>query len=318
MIKEPKRMREEPSVLGASLAAVRDEQPSDERLAALAARLSAAGAAVDFRPAAKLGSPAETAAPAPALARATPWGRRALALSLLALAGAGLVTWAAAERGHPTAPPDAMERVATTRPTTSSTPSVVTAAPPSDAIPAPLAAPRTRDARSSADERGDGIPQAGSPGPSAFPAPEPPVGPSTTARQELVKPAPKASATANGATEREPRTARSPASRPATTASETNPGAPLTEGNVVTSELEFLKRARSALAADPAQAFALTERCRAQYPSGDLAQEREYIAISALVRVGRSSEATSRAALFRMHYPSSAYLPRLARLLGEP
>src|SRR5262249_38726679 len=57
--KEPKRMSEEPSALGASIAAVREQQPSDERLAALAARLDAAGASVDFRPAVKQSPAAE-------------------------------------------------------------------------------------------------------------------------------------------------------------------------------------------------------------------------------------------------------------------
>jgi hypothetical protein len=86
---------------------------------------------------------------------------------------------------------------------------------------------------------------------------------------------------------------------------------------VIQSEIELLKQARSALAPDPLQAFALTERCRAQYPNGTFAQEREYIAITALARLGRTSDAQGRASLFRRRYPSSAYLPRLARLLGE-
>ena len=94
-------------------------------------------------------------------------------------------------------------------------------------------------------------------------------------------------------------------------------GAPLAANTAVVTEVELLKQARSALSGDPLQAFALSERCRAQYPNGAFAQEREYIAISALVRLGRTDEARSRASLFRMHYPSSAYLPRLARMLGE-
>ncbi len=94
-------------------------------------------------------------------------------------------------------------------------------------------------------------------------------------------------------------------------------GAALADNTVVVSEVELLKQARSALGPDPAQAFALTERCRAQYPSGGFAQEREFIAISALYHMGRAEEARSRLALFKMHYPSSAYLPALTRLLGH-
>ena len=94
-------------------------------------------------------------------------------------------------------------------------------------------------------------------------------------------------------------------------------GAPLADNTATVSEVELLKEARSALAADPVQAFTLTERCRAQYPNGGFAQEREFIAISALLRLGRADDARSRVSLFKMHYPNSAYLPRLTRMLGD-
>jgi hypothetical protein len=94
-------------------------------------------------------------------------------------------------------------------------------------------------------------------------------------------------------------------------------GGPLAENTVVLSEVELLKQARSTLGPNPLEAFVLTERCRSQYPNGSFSQEREYIAISALVRLGRTDEARSRASLFRMRYGNSAYLPRLERMLGE-
>jgi hypothetical protein len=83
------------------------------------------------------------------------------------------------------------------------------------------------------------------------------------------------------------------------------------------SEIELLKQARSALSADPLRAVALTERCAREFPRGTFAQERDFIAISALTRLGRSREASARAAAFRASYPRSAYLPQLRRMLGE-
>lgn len=319
MSKEPKRMSEEPSVLGASVAAARDTKPSDERLAALAARLSAAGAHVDFRPPAPAERAAETAPPAARLERAAPWGRRALVVGLFALGGAGLVTAKLARRSSPAPAPSAAATPLTTR----AAPDVS-----SEAKQAAPHEPEASRANPSANERMEGAPRFAVP--SA--APEPAAPPSAPTPRELVTRAPNASTSATPSTSarasanpnakpsgaQTAHAGRSAAGRLATSTSDGNSGAPLAASNVVTSELEFLKRARSALAADPAQAYALTERCRAQYPSGELAQEREYIAISALVRLGRGSEASSRAALFRMHYPSSAYLPRLERVLGEP
>jgi hypothetical protein len=135
-------------------------------------------------------------------------------------------------------------------------------------------------------------------------------------------------ATASAAPSRSPerqrdsaRSEREPARSTTTSSAPSSDGVSsgrLADDTVVPSEVELLKEARSALGVDPARAFALTERCRARYPSGSFAQEREFIAVSALYRMGRSEEARSRLSLFKMHYPSSAYLPALNRLLGEP
>jgi hypothetical protein len=83
------------------------------------------------------------------------------------------------------------------------------------------------------------------------------------------------------------------------------------------SEVELLKEARRVLAGDPERALMLTRRYGAEYPHGTYAQERDFIAISALARLGRTAEAKSRGAAFRARYARSAYLPQLERLLGE-
>jgi hypothetical protein len=77
------------------------------------------------------------------------------------------------------------------------------------------------------------------------------------------------------------------------------------------SEAEFLERARGALAKSPAQALALANLHRSRFPGGVLAQEREVIAIEALKRLGRTEEATRRAADFARRYPGSAYRLKL-------
>jgi hypothetical protein len=82
------------------------------------------------------------------------------------------------------------------------------------------------------------------------------------------------------------------------------------------SELELLRRARDALPSDPAAALSIADVDRARFPSGPLAQEREVIAIDALTRLGRGSEARSRAKDFFDAFPSSAYRPRILALVG--
>ena len=53
-----------------------------------------------------------------------------------------------------------------------------------------------------------------------------------------------------------------------------------------------------------------------RFPDGMLVEERELIAIEALLRVGRREMADARAMRFRDAHPSSVHLPRLDRLLA--
>jgi hypothetical protein len=79
------------------------------------------------------------------------------------------------------------------------------------------------------------------------------------------------------------------------------------------SETALLRDARLALNGDPARALALTEQHRRDYPNGGFSQEREVIAITALGRLGRTSEAKSRADRFRSAHPTSPYIDRVNR-----
>jgi len=77
------------------------------------------------------------------------------------------------------------------------------------------------------------------------------------------------------------------------------------------SEAAFLERARAALSTNPSLALSLANQHRSRYPSGVLGQEREVIAIEALKRLGRTSEAERRSSEFSNRYPGSAYRQKL-------
>lgn len=81
-------------------------------------------------------------------------------------------------------------------------------------------------------------------------------------------------------------------------------------------EIELLRRAQDALTASPADALRAAEDHARAYPRGMLAQEREVIAIDALVRLGRRSEAEARAARFRERWPTSAQVRRIDTLVS--
>jgi hypothetical protein len=80
-------------------------------------------------------------------------------------------------------------------------------------------------------------------------------------------------------------------------------------------ELALLERAQHVLRSDPAAALALAEQHRTQFSRGTLAQEREVLAVEALLRLGRRSAAGQRARAFERRYPESSHLVRVHDLL---
>ncbi|MEP7123195.1 MAG: hypothetical protein ABJE95_19865 [Byssovorax sp.] len=83
-------------------------------------------------------------------------------------------------------------------------------------------------------------------------------------------------------------------------------------------EVHLLQRAQTALAANPASALALTADHARRFPGGALGQESEFIAVTALVALGRKPEAQARAASLLERFPGSAYRGRLESLgLGK-
>jgi hypothetical protein len=83
-------------------------------------------------------------------------------------------------------------------------------------------------------------------------------------------------------------------------------------------ELSLLRSAHQALTTDPNRALSLSLLHAQRFTQGALAQEREVIAIDALLRLGRVVEARARAARFRAQYPGSVHLQHLDALLEKP
>ncbi|AGP35604.1 hypothetical protein [Sorangium cellulosum] len=81
-------------------------------------------------------------------------------------------------------------------------------------------------------------------------------------------------------------------------------------------ESNLVDQSRAALAQDPAAALAALARHEADFPRGRLAEEREFIAIRALMRLGRADEARARAAAFVARYPSSSFAEPVRRIVS--
>jgi hypothetical protein len=84
------------------------------------------------------------------------------------------------------------------------------------------------------------------------------------------------------------------------------------------SETALIDAAQRALGSDPAAALRHCAEHQQHYPGGALSQEREVIAIDALVRLGRRADAEARAARFRAQHPSSGHIRRIDVLVGKP
>jgi hypothetical protein len=88
-------------------------------------------------------------------------------------------------------------------------------------------------------------------------------------------------------------------------------------GNSLVAERGLLDVARSAFGrGDGDAALAALARHEKLYPGGQLAEEREALAVRALVLVDRGDQARARAARFRRRYPSSVMLPAVEAALG--
>jgi hypothetical protein len=83
------------------------------------------------------------------------------------------------------------------------------------------------------------------------------------------------------------------------------------------SEFVLVKRGQQVLVSDPNQALLIAEEHARLFPAGDLLQEREVLAVEALVRLGRRNEAKVRADALLRRFPDTPYMLRLAHSLKE-
>lgn len=92
-----------------------------------------------------------------------------------------------------------------------------------------------------------------------------------------------------------------------------------TGGNddMLTRELRLVDGARVELALRPSQAYDLLIRHAAEFPSGQLASEREVLLVDALIRLGRRADAEARGRALVAREPGGAYARRVEALLSS-
>ncbi|AKV00250.1 hypothetical protein AKJ09_06913 [Labilithrix luteola] len=117
-------------------------------------------------------------------------------------------------------------------------------------------------------------------------------------------PAPKAANLPN-TREAKARAHSAPAASPAAPEADSTPS----------DELALLEEASRALDATPQKTLALTEVHMKHFQAPKFAQERERLAVVALVRLGRLDDARRRANAFEATYPESAHLTRVRELV---
>jgi hypothetical protein len=83
-------------------------------------------------------------------------------------------------------------------------------------------------------------------------------------------------------------------------------------------ELLLIERAKSELKRDPLAALRTLASHRTDFTRGRLTLEREFLTVTALVRLGRLAEARAYADSLRKRAPGNLYDERLRQLLGDP
>ena len=99
-----------------------------------------------------------------------------------------------------------------------------------------------------------------------------------------------------------------PKPRAATAGSDSTPHR-ASEGSTAktsTPELLLVRRAQDALTSNPARALSLADEHAALFPSGELTQEREVVAVDALSKLGRKDDALLRARAVLRRFPRTS------------
>jgi hypothetical protein len=92
----------------------------------------------------------------------------------------------------------------------------------------------------------------------------------------------------------------------------------LTAPPSIGADLRLLTEAQQSLGTDPTKALSLLNDHAKRFPTSKFAQERETLAVAALVTLGRTEDAQKRADAFKTTYPDSPNIRRLERILSSP
>ena len=82
-------------------------------------------------------------------------------------------------------------------------------------------------------------------------------------------------------------------------------------------EAQLLEQARAALATQPGKALVITSEHKRSYAQSRLAAEREFIAIQALLGLGRNAEAIRRGNSWVKRHPQGLYSRRIKKMMSE-
>lgn len=278
------------SELASALRALSQRGPDATELASLATRLALQGVAM---------APAAGAAPAPSALHGGRWKLALLGTAALSGLGFWLFSRAPTPAAAPSLAPSSVGLVSAVQPSNASGQRVTVEPLGRPASPGPRSPAPSASAASSASTS-----TSTSTSPSAVEVSE--------ATQALQAGAP----TPAGVIEPLPRAAALVKGKSSVAQGALENGAEVSAPDAAQpTELELLRGARLALKGSPAEALRLVEQHRASYPSGKLTQERELIAISALVALGRRTAALSRASSFEHAFPTSPYRKQIGELL---
>ena len=158
------------------------------------------------------------------------------------------------------------------------------------------------------------------PPPRVAPAPPPPPPLAATPRTSPPATRRVVTATAPSAPVVEP---SEPAAAPAPSGSLGAVGAPITAGaspvspteDPLLGEYRLLESARASVDSDPQATLAGLDQHEREFPGGQLAAERELLAVQALRNLGRNDEARARGEALIARYPRSPYASRTRHLL---
>lgn len=90
---------------------------------------------------------------------------------------------------------------------------------------------------------------------------------------------------------------------------------PKASADTLAEENALLDPVRGQLESDPAGVLGVADAHRKKFPGGQLAADREYLAVRALKKLGREDEAKKRGAAFLVKYPNSPYAMYVRRLI---